>query len=599
MQKLGVMKKAILPLFVLFFGCCIQSFAATYYVSYSTGLDTYNGTSLATPFKTITKAISVSVAGDIIYLRGEEHFYNSRINISKSGTATNKLHLLAYPGDANRPILNFSAMAINSSNRGIDLSGNYWVFKGFDIYKAGDNGMHVSGSFNIIEFCAFYENADTGLQFDNGASNNQIINCDSYYNIDPAEGNADGFAVKLNVGSNNSFKGCRAWQNSDDGWDGLLTAGFGQNPSTTYDSCWAFLNGYRKDMTASSGNGNGLKMGGNQELHDVVLRNCLAVYNRSKGFDQNNNTGSMILYNCTGYKNGRNFGMANFDPATGKEMTIKNSISYQGINSDQFKAVAVRTNNSWQAPFVVTNADFVSLDTASLRAPRNADGGLPNISFMKLAQGSDLIDGGTNVGLPYNGSAPDLGYMESNYPLPVELIFFGATIKNTLVELSWKTATEINNTGWEIERSIPGTAWQKIAFVAGKENSSITSSYIYNDKREQSSVILYRLKQIDKDGSARYSKIISVRFEETKQQFMLYPNPSNRSTNAKFVLTEDAKVQLLIYSASGQFVRSVLNNILSRGEHFVTVNTSDLKPGIYQIELIANTNRYTKSLLIK
>lgn len=578
----------------------VPSMAATYYVSYSTGLDTNNGTSLASPFKTITKAISVAVAGDIIYLRGEEHFYASRINISKSGTSTSKFYLLAYPGDASRPVLNFSAMTISSSNRGIDLSGNYWVFKGFDIYKAGDNGMHVSGSYNMFEFCAFYENADTGLQFDNGASNNQIINCDSYYNIDPAEGNADGFAVKLNVGSNNSFKGCRAWQNSDDGWDGLLTAGFGQNPSTTYDSCWAFLNGYKKDMTPSAGNGNGLKMGGNQELHDVILRNCLAVANRSKGFDQNNNIGSMILYNCTGYKNGRNFGMANYDPAAGKEMTIKNAISYQGINSDQFRTVAVRTNNSWQSPFVVTSGDFVSLDTSVLRSPRNADGSLPNISFMKLAQGSDLIDGGTNVGLPYNGSAPDLGYMESNYPLPVELIFFGAAIKNNTVELSWKTASEINNAGWEIERSVTGITWQKISFVAGKESSNIITSYTYNDNNNinQSQVFFYRLKQMDKDGNFKYSKTIAVRFASTPgHELMIYPNPSNNNTTAKLALREDSKVQLLIYSASGQFLKSALNTHLSKGQHFIPINTTDLKPGQYHFRLLIGEYVYSKAYL--
>jgi len=71
-------------------------------------------------------------------------------------------HLFAYPGDANRPILDFSAMDCNSSNRGISLSGQYWYIRGLDIYKAGDNGMNISGSNNIIEFCAFCENYGSG-----------------------------------------------------------------------------------------------------------------------------------------------------------------------------------------------------------------------------------------------------------------------------------------------------------------------------------------------------------------------------------------------------------------------------------------------------
>jgi hypothetical protein len=567
---------------------CLAStslFANTYYVSYSTGNDTYTGTTLGAPFKTITKAVAVAVAGDIIYLRGEVHFYSAKISISKSGTAANKFYLLAYPGDATRPILNFSAMAINSSNRGLDLSGNYWVFKGFDIYKAGDNGMHVSGSNNIIEFCAFYENSDTGLQFDNGASNNQIINCDSYYNIDPSEGNADGFAVKLDVGTGNSFKGCRSWQNSDDGWDGLLTSP--TNPSTTYDSCWCFLNGYRKDMTASVGNGNGFKMGGNNYIHNATLRNCLSVYNRKKGFDQNNDNGSMILYNNTGYKNNPNFGLGNNDPDPGYVMVLKNNVSYLGLSSNSIRAVATQTTNSWQSPFVVTNADFISLDTSVLRGPRNTDGSLPAISFMKLVQGSDLIDGGTNVGLPYYGSAPDLGYAESNYPMPVELLSFSAAIINNKVRLSWRTATEIQNAGWDIEKYAAGTiAWQKIGFVQGKGNSAVINDYTFPDNNEITTTVQYRLKQIDKDGKYRYSNIILVHAPgKAAMKLYSYPNPAGNSTTVNFNIDHASKVNLSIYNNIGRVIKTLYNGTLPAGTHSQLVDTYDLPSGTYFLKL--------------
>ena len=82
--------------------------------------------------------------------------------------------------------------------------------------------MNIGGSNNIIVFCSFFENHDTGLQLGNGAANNQIINCDSHFNEDLGQGNADGFASKLTVGSGNYFYGCMAWQNSDDGWDGYM-----------------------------------------------------------------------------------------------------------------------------------------------------------------------------------------------------------------------------------------------------------------------------------------------------------------------------------------------------------------------------------------
>src|SRR3989304_7467160 len=129
--------------------------------------------------------------------------------------------MFAYAGE--RPVLDFSGMSVADGNRGVRLRGWYWHIKGLDIKGAGDNGMLIDpGSYNIIEFCSFYENRDTGLQLANGAAYNKIINCDSYNNTDPGHGNADGFAPKLTVGTGNYFYGCRAWQNSDDGSDGYL-----------------------------------------------------------------------------------------------------------------------------------------------------------------------------------------------------------------------------------------------------------------------------------------------------------------------------------------------------------------------------------------
>ena len=113
-------------------------------------------------------------------------------------------------------------MAENSSNRGLQVNGAFWHIQGIDVFGAGDNGMFVKGNNNLIEFCTFSENSDTGLQIGNGASNNTILNCDSFYNADSTLENADGFACKLDAGTGNKFIGCRAWQNLDDGWDGYL-----------------------------------------------------------------------------------------------------------------------------------------------------------------------------------------------------------------------------------------------------------------------------------------------------------------------------------------------------------------------------------------
>ncbi|MGA3287312.1 MAG: right-handed parallel beta-helix repeat-containing protein [Bacteroidota bacterium] len=401
-------------IFFLIWTFITVSFASQIFVS-TTGNDT-TGTinRIDLPFRTIPNAISVAVAGDTIYVRGGTYTSSAKISIgTKSGaSSSNMCNLWAYPGES--PILDFSSMAVNSSNRGVSISGSYWYVKGFDIYKAGDNGMYISGSNNIIELCRFYENNDTGLQLDNGASNNQILNCDSYFNADLLQGNADGFSPKLNVGTGNYFYGCRAWQNSDDGWDGLLQSP-NTNVSTTIENCWSFQNGYLKNGALSSGNGNGFKMGGNNMEHNAILKNCLTFDNKSKGFDQNHDLGSMTLYNCTSYRNtGYNYSIYEALD-TGKILTLTNCMEFG--NKRNIGAFAVLTTDSWMnPPFAVapSAADFMSLDTTGVRGPRKSDGSLPDINFMHLASNSQFVNAGTNVGLSFIGTAPDLGCFESS-----------------------------------------------------------------------------------------------------------------------------------------------------------------------------------------
>ena len=119
----------------------------------------------------------------------------------------------------------------------------------------------------------------------------------------------------------------------------------------------------------------------------------------------------MTLYNCTGFNNGTyNFSIPS-TLASGETATITNGVSY-GSSGVNLNGSVVQITDSWLSPFTVTSADFVSIDPSAAYGPRNADGSLPVISFMHLAAGSDLIDGGTDVGLPYEGDASDLGAYE-------------------------------------------------------------------------------------------------------------------------------------------------------------------------------------------
>jgi len=369
------------------------------------------GTVVNTP-QELLNALAAASASDNIYVREGTYAFGSTINISRSGASGNPISVLPHPDNTSRPKLDFSSMAESSSNRGINLSGSYWYIKGIDIFNAGDNGMFISGSNNLIEFCTFSENSDTGLQIGNGGANNTILNCDSFYNADSTIENADGFACKLDAGTGNKFIGCRAWQNLDDGWDGYLRGA--DNITTTYENCWAFKNGYLKNGSVSGGDGNGFKTGGSDDKllkHNGIYKNCVAAGNGFDGFDHNSNRGNIELYNCSVYANGRNISFSSTNIAN--SLTIKNTASLSGVSGDSFSATATDiTNNSWQNGIVINGSDFMSLDISLLSSPRNTDGSLPDINFMKLVSGSDLIDAGVDVGLPYNGSAPDLGAFE-------------------------------------------------------------------------------------------------------------------------------------------------------------------------------------------
>lgn len=396
--------KALLFLTIL----SVTVFSTGYYVS-AGGSDSNAGTK-DKPFKSIITAIEKASAGDSITVASGTYTYSTPIKITRSGSSDKFIYITG--AGVSRPVLDFSSQSLAGGNQGIILSGNYWHIRGLIIKGAGDNGLLIQGgNNNIIEFCDFVDNRDSGCQLKGGAANNRIINCDSYNNRDPDEGDADGFAPKMDVGSGNRFIGCRAWNNSDDGWDGYLRGA--DNVSTTLENCWCFHNGFRKDGSASTGNGNGFKMGGSDEKtlkHNFTLIRCLAFSNRVKGFDQNNNRGVMSLYNCTGYSNGTNYSI---DGST-STLTVKNCIS-SGTGSNALKGGTQSSNN-----MNVASSQFVSIDPTAASSQRKKDGSLPDITFMHPVKNSSLIDAGESItNVTFGESKPDLGCFEFEPPTSI------------------------------------------------------------------------------------------------------------------------------------------------------------------------------------
>lgn len=328
-------------------------------------------------------AVDGAKEGDVILVKGGTYLFNKRIDIKLSGSAAHPILMLAQPDNGIRPKFDFSALGEGDSNQGVILRADFWQIKGIDIVKAGDNGILINGSNNIIENCSFSECSDTGLQLASHAANNLILNCDSYFNADSKIENADGFACKIDVGSGNKFKGCRAWQNLDDGWDGYLKQT--DNVNTIYEDCWAFNNGKLKDGKVSGGDGNGFKTGGSDDKllkHNATYTNCISAGNVKNGFDHNSNRGEVVLIACKAYDNKqKNFSFGKKNPLSKLVMKDCIVLGETGALEADIKEI---NNNSWQLSKILSDNSFESLNINELSKPRKADGSLPDVSFMKL-----------------------------------------------------------------------------------------------------------------------------------------------------------------------------------------------------------------------
>jgi Right handed beta helix region len=394
--------------------------SADYYVSPS-GSDLNPGTFLA-PFATIKKATDLAVAGQLIYIRGGTYPSTEKISLGKTAGAASPIRIRAYPGE--HPILDFSAVA-GTSLDGISISGSFYQLFGLEILGAPHNSIKISGNDNTVENCVSRAARNTGFHITGGTAattypaRNLYLNCDSIRSFDaPIGGNADGFSAKWNLGLGNVFRGCRAIENSDDGWD--LWMGDG---SVLIDGCWAVRNGINVWNSATfDGNGQGFKLGGNNVGAPHRLVRSLSWGNRSYGIDQNNNPTGLTVDNNVCWNNASGALNLNHVGVTlvGNH-TVRNNVAIAGTGKSTVSiggTAPTIQNNSWQlltGANAATLADFLDSDIATwMSAPRRDDGGLPDGPFMRPVPAGRLVDLGLAIsGDPFSGLAPDLGAHES------------------------------------------------------------------------------------------------------------------------------------------------------------------------------------------
>jgi hypothetical protein len=194
--------------------------------------------------------------------------------------------------------------------------------------------------------------------------------------------------------------------------------------------------------------------------------------------------------------------------------------------------------------------------------------------------------------------------------LPVELIYFFASIQQKGVLLNWGTATEVNNFGFEIERAYSKTEnWETVDFVLGSGTSNIPINYEYQDTTVlRNGIVYYRLKQVDIIGDFEYSDTISVDFLSsiilenpgTPQEFLIsdnFPNPFNPSTKINFSFPVMQLVTISLYDINGKLVKELASGEFLPGSYSLSIDFSNYSSGIYFVRFQSNNFSVTRRLV--
>lgn len=460
------------------------------------GSDANAGT-IGSRWFSLNKAWQVVGPDDIVWLHGGTYSYTAQLQgycTGKDGTAGHLILVSNWPGEV--PIITKGPGYTNNVQHwrgGVFFEGDYVHWRGIEFtgFKHGEGesspfiwrGFYMENSnHNILEQLRSYAN-EYGISVQDNSRDNLVKNCDVMYNYDvnTGGGNADGlgfnYITVTDPDNPNIARGVRSWWNGDDGLDGWTGAESGG--IIIFDSCWSWLNGYFPGTTNPAGNGEGFKGGGggsaNPTVFQRIYQNCAAFYNKHDGFNQNNLNAKVKVHNCIAFKNaitGINFSENNNAHEWVNTWSFDNTSCQVYITAESSVTnCSYGTNGGGQSTICgpgsglpgwtgnVSTADFITTDTTGVGGARQSNGTLPALNFYHLTTGSDLIDAGTSIGIPFNGAAPDRGAFESgggggNTPPTCSS---GGT---TTITLPVNQVT-LSNSPTDSDGSITGMAWSK------------------------------------------------------------------------------------------------------------------------------------------
>jgi hypothetical protein len=608
--------------------------AKTYYVAPTGGNNNYPGT-ITQPWATWQKAFNTAIAGDTVYFRGGVWYHQpgQKVEIipgdgkGHSGTADNYIHYFNYPGET--PILDGSLIrpakpffGAETWSDGLYIDGahyihwrgltvrNYWQL--YDDVKV--QGIVASGSnFQIFENITVHNIGGRGFYYSPypAPDTTYFINCDIYNCIDSMNtggypgGWGDGFFTVSQTGSYMIIDGCRAWNNSDDGFN-IACEGY-----VIVRNCWSFENG------RLGGDGCGFKLNPYQPPYTYTgltryLHNNIAAFNQGNtgnGFTENNVgfvSVEIKVYNNTSYGNkvagfatGGHYG--DTEQRTNdyrNNIACKNGFVYQ-VDEMAWAGGSWQVNiaNTWTSgiTFTTTDEDFLSLDVEELKRPRKADGSLPDVLFLKLDPTSDLVNAGVYVGLPYYDSAPDLGAFECDYEEGTYNRYPTVSITSPPSGNIYVQPTDILITTSANDRD--GTI-SKVEFFSGNikigEATSAPWSFTWTNAPIGSHTI--RAVVTDNQGAQGSSSFITLNVRSLN--VVIYPNPNKGQFT--LALTEPLEMNCTIAISSNEG-KAIYNGTMAAGEMTKEFNLSNIpgESGTYVLVLSDGEIILTKVFVIR
>ncbi len=399
--------------------------AATWSIS-PNGSDEADG-SLEHPFATVQHAHDHSSPGDTISIRGgtyriqesqiasKKRIYARVVHLHKSGEKGKPITFSNYQNE--QPVFDFSDVKPDNMRvHAFSISGSWIHLKGIAItgvqvtMKGHTQSISVesNGSHNIFEQLSLHDSQAIGIYHVRG-SDNLFLNCDAWNNHDFTSengrgGNTDGFGCHPTKGSTgNIFRGCRAWFNSDDGFD-LISS----YEAVTIENCWALYNGYSTEFKPLA-DGHGFKAGGYgsmprdripKTIPRHVVKYCVAARNKSSGFYANHHPGGIDWLHNSSYRQGVNFLMLNRNPGSHTDVDgfghrLHHNLSV-GSSRDLSKIDLSKCElqgNLFTANSKQSASDFLSLDDSELLKSRKVDGSLPEVRFLHPLSGAAIKAG--------------------------------------------------------------------------------------------------------------------------------------------------------------------------------------------------------------